>query len=127
MKAVGLTRYLPIEDPEALLDVTLDAPAATARPAVEVRAIAVNPVDIKVRSSKEHVESAPRVLGWDAAGVVEAVGDAGHPVQARRRGLLRRPHRAALAATPSCTWSTSASSASKPKTPRTSPRPPRCR
>jgi len=76
MKAVGLTRYLPIENPEALLDVTLDAPTATGRDLlVEVRAIAVNPVDFKVRSPKDQVEAAPRVLGWDAAGVVKAVGD----------------------------------------------------
>ena len=76
MKAVGLTRYLPIDDPESLLDVELPAPVATGRDLlVEVRAIAVNPVDYKVRSPKSQVESAPRVLGWDAAGIVKAVGD----------------------------------------------------
>lgn len=76
MKAVGLTRYLPIENPEALLDITLDAPAAARRDLlVEVRAVAVNPVDTKVRSPKDQVEATPRVLGWDAAGVVKAVGD----------------------------------------------------
>lgn len=76
MKAVGLTRYLPIENPEALLDVTLDAPTAAGRDLlVEVRAVAVNPVDFKVRSPRDQVEAAPRVLGWDAAGVVKAVGD----------------------------------------------------
>ena len=76
MKAVGLTRYLPIDDPESLLDVELPAPVATGRDLlVEVRAVAVNPVDYKVRSPKSQVEAAPRVLGWDAAGVVQAVGD----------------------------------------------------
>jgi zinc-binding alcohol dehydrogenase family protein len=76
MKAVGLTRYLPIDNPESLLDVELDAPAATGRDLlVEVRAVAVNPVDTKVRSPKDQVEPKPRVLGWDAAGVVKAVGD----------------------------------------------------
>jgi NADPH:quinone reductase-like Zn-dependent oxidoreductase len=38
-----------------------------------VKAVAVNPVDTKVRSPKDRVEAAPRVLGWDAAGIVERV------------------------------------------------------
>jgi zinc-binding alcohol dehydrogenase family protein len=41
---------------------------------VKIEAIAVNPVDTKVRAPKEKIEDKPRVLGWDAAGVVEAVG-----------------------------------------------------
>ncbi|MEU7818380.1 zinc-binding alcohol dehydrogenase family protein [Pseudonocardia sp. NPDC049154] len=39
---------------------------------VEVRAVSVNPVDTKVRAGLD----APRVLGFDAAGVVRAVGSA---------------------------------------------------
>jgi len=76
MKAVGLTRYLPISDPESLIDLDLPAPEPTARDLlVRVEAIAVNPVDTKVRRSQPaRTEPAPRVLGWDAAGVVEAVG-----------------------------------------------------
>ncbi|WP_417395882.1 zinc-binding alcohol dehydrogenase family protein [Gimesia chilikensis] len=75
MKAVGLTRYLPIEDPASLMDVTLDKPKPDGRDLlVAVKAIAVNPVDTKVRAPKEGEEPAPKVLGWDAAGVVEAVG-----------------------------------------------------
>ncbi len=42
---------------------------------VRVKAVSVNPVDTKVRAPKEAVETQPRILGWDAAGVVEAVGD----------------------------------------------------
>jgi zinc-binding alcohol dehydrogenase family protein len=76
MKAVGLTRYLPIDHPEALLDVELPPPVATGRDLlVEVRAVSVNPVDTKVRAPRDQVEASPRVLGWDAAGVVRAVGD----------------------------------------------------
>ena len=75
MKAVGLTRYLPIDDPESLVDVELEKPEPGGRDLlISVKAIAVNPVDTKVRAPKEAVESAPKVLGWDAAGVVEAVG-----------------------------------------------------
>lgn len=75
MRAVGLTRYLPISDPESLVDLELERPTPGARDLlVRVEAIAVNPVDYKVRAPKDRVEPAPRVLGWDAAGVVEAVG-----------------------------------------------------
>tara|TARA_R110002111_G_scaffold256979_3_gene324788 strand:- start:146966 stop:147982 length:1017 start_codon:yes stop_codon:yes gene_type:complete len=75
MKAVGLTRYLPIDDPESLVDVELEKPEPGGRDLlISVKAIAVNPVDTKVRAPKEAVESSPKVLGWDAAGVVEAVG-----------------------------------------------------
>ncbi|MBE0619117.1 MAG: zinc-binding alcohol dehydrogenase family protein [Burkholderiales bacterium] len=75
MKAVGLYRYLPIDDPESFLDLELDTPAAGGRDLlVEVKAISVNPVDTKRRAPKDLVEKTPRVLGWDAAGVVKAVG-----------------------------------------------------
>ncbi len=43
---------------------------------VRVEAVSVNPVDTKVRSPKPQVETQPKVLGYDAAGIVEAVGDA---------------------------------------------------
>ena len=75
MKAVALHRYLPIDHPESLLDVSLPRPVPQGRDLlVAVKAIAVNPVDVKVRAPKDKVEATPRVLGWDAAGVVEAVG-----------------------------------------------------
>ncbi|HEV3422270.1 MAG TPA: zinc-binding alcohol dehydrogenase family protein [Paraburkholderia sp.] len=75
MKAVGLYRYLPIDHPEVLLDVEIPKPEATGRDLlVKVEAISANPVDYKVRAPKDAVETAPRVLGWDAAGTVAAVG-----------------------------------------------------
>lgn len=75
MKAIGLTRYLPIDDPDSLVEVELEKPSPTGRDLlVAVRAIAVNPVDTKVRAPKDKIEPTPKVLGWDAAGVVEAVG-----------------------------------------------------
>src|SRR5258706_7649937 len=75
MKAVGLYRYLPIDSPEALLDVELAKPEATGHDLlVKVEAISVNPVDTKVRAPKDHIEKTPRVLGWDASGTVAAVG-----------------------------------------------------
>ncbi|WP_019398692.1 zinc-binding alcohol dehydrogenase family protein [Pseudoxanthomonas sp. GW2] len=77
MKAVGLTRYLPIDDPEALLDVELPTPAPGPHDLlVRVEAVSVNPIDTKLRAPREGSEAQPRVLGFDAAGVVEAVGSA---------------------------------------------------
>ncbi|RYZ72289.1 MAG: zinc-binding alcohol dehydrogenase family protein [Lysobacteraceae bacterium] len=76
MKAVALTRYLPIDDPQSLQDVELARPVAYGSDLlVRVEAISVNPVDTKVRSPKAQAETQPKVLGYDAAGVVEAVGE----------------------------------------------------
>lgn len=75
MKAVGFTRYLPVTDPESFVDLDLPKPAPQGRDIlVAVKAVAINPVDVKVRSPKDKVEPQPRVIGYDAAGVVEAIG-----------------------------------------------------
>ena len=76
MKAIALTRYLPIDDPQSLVDVELPEPSPRDRDLlVRVEAISVNPVDTKVRAPKPQIEAQPKVLGYDAAGIVEAVGD----------------------------------------------------
>lgn len=76
MKAVGLTHYLPIEDPNSFSDFDLPTPEVSGHDLlVEVKAIAVNPVDVKIRAPKDKVEESPRVLGWDASGIVAAVGE----------------------------------------------------
>ncbi len=75
MKAVALFKYLPITHPDSLLDIELPKPQPKGRDLlVAVKAVAVNPVDTKVRAPKDKTEAAPRVLGWDAAGIVESVG-----------------------------------------------------
>jgi zinc-binding alcohol dehydrogenase family protein len=75
MKAVGLYKYLPIDHPESLLDLEVDTPVATGRDLlVAVKAISVNPVDTKRRAPKDVVEKTPKILGFDASGIVEAVG-----------------------------------------------------
>lgn len=75
MKAVGLIRYLPIDNPESLINLELPKPKASGRDLlVRVEAVAVNPVDTKVRKPKDKIESSPKVLGWDAAGEVVQAG-----------------------------------------------------
>ncbi|WP_020592114.1 zinc-binding alcohol dehydrogenase family protein [Kiloniella laminariae] len=75
MKAVGLTQYLPVDHPEVFLDLDLPKPVPQGQDLlVAVKAVAVNPVDVKVRAPKDKIEETPRILGWDASGVIEAVG-----------------------------------------------------
>ena len=76
MKAVGYQTPQAIEEATALLDITLPDPVATGRDLlVEVKAISVNPVDTKVRKSAAPAEGQEyKVLGWDASGIVKAVG-----------------------------------------------------
>ena len=75
MKAVGYKRALPIDDPEALIDVTLPEPVPEPHDLlVDIRAVSVNPVDTKVRASKNPPEGEITVLGFDAAGIVREAG-----------------------------------------------------
>ena len=75
MKAVAYYHSLPIQDPLALQDIELPEPVAGPRDLlVEVKAISVNPVDTKVRENVQPDAGTAKVLGWDVAGVVKAVG-----------------------------------------------------
>ncbi|MGW5330575.1 zinc-binding alcohol dehydrogenase family protein [Streptomyces sp. NPDC004014] len=75
MPAVAYRKSLPVDDAGSLEDVTLPVPQPGPRDLlVRVEAIAVNPVDYKVRQNNDP-GGAPKVLGWDAAGTVVAVGD----------------------------------------------------
>ncbi|GAB0113874.1 zinc-binding alcohol dehydrogenase family protein [Acidisoma sp. C75] len=75
MRAVGYKVPQAIDHPEALVDITLPRPRAEGRDLlVEIRAIAVNPVDTKVRMRGGAADGGWRVLGWDAAGVVAETG-----------------------------------------------------
>lgn len=75
MKAVGFTHYLSIDDPNSFLDLDIETPVPMDEDIlVEVKAISVNPVDTKVRAPKDIVEESPRIIGYDAAGIVKAVG-----------------------------------------------------
>jgi len=77
MKAIGYFHSLPIADPAALQDLQLPEPVAGPRDLlVRVRAVSVNPVDTKVRQNAAPEAGQAKVLGWDAVGIVEAVGAA---------------------------------------------------
>jgi zinc-binding alcohol dehydrogenase family protein len=74
MKAITFTQHaLPIDNPQALIDISLPMPTPGPRDLlVEVRAVSVNPVDTKVRAGTFTKE--PKILGWDATGIVREVG-----------------------------------------------------
>ena len=75
MKAIGFMQHLPIDDPFALIDLEMPMPKAEGRDLlVAVKAISVNPIDVKIRSAQKPAEARPKILGWDAAGEVLAVG-----------------------------------------------------
>ncbi len=75
MKAVGLHQYLPVDQPESLLDLQIAKPSVKDRDLlIKVKAVSVNPVDYKVRTPKEKFEDTPKILGWDVAGIVVESG-----------------------------------------------------
>src|SRR4051794_17939669 len=75
MKAVGYTKSRPIEDAESLVDFEAPRPEPLARDIrVAVKAVSVNPVDTKVRKRAAPPQGDTKILGYDAAGVVDAVG-----------------------------------------------------
>ena len=75
MKAIGYQKSLPITDDNSLVDVELPKPVPGGRDLlVKVQAVSVNPVDTKMRMRAEPSAGEWRVLGWDAAGVVETAG-----------------------------------------------------
>jgi zinc-binding alcohol dehydrogenase family protein len=75
MKAVGYQKSLPIETADALFDFETAKPDPTGRDIrVAVKAISANPVDYKVRKRAAPPQGDTKILGYDAAGVVDAIG-----------------------------------------------------
>jgi zinc-binding alcohol dehydrogenase family protein len=75
MKAVGYRKSLPIDAAEALIDFETTRGDPKGRDIrVAVKAISANPVDYKVRKRAAPPEGETKILGFDAAGVVDSVG-----------------------------------------------------
>ena len=78
MKAIGFKTSLPIDKEDSFIEFETPKPVPGAHDLlVKIEAVSVNPVDFKVRqnSAKETVLQTPKIIGWDAVGIVEAVGD----------------------------------------------------
>ncbi|MBY3103317.1 zinc-binding alcohol dehydrogenase family protein [Rhizobium laguerreae] len=75
MRAVAYKTPQPISAETSLIDVELPMPEAGGHDLlVEIKAVSVNPVDVKVRAHSAPPADELKVLGWDAAGIVKAVG-----------------------------------------------------
>lgn len=75
MRAVAYKIPQPISAETSLVDVDLPMPEAKGHDLlVEIKAVSVNPVDVKVRASAAPPADELKVLGWDAAGIVKATG-----------------------------------------------------
>jgi zinc-binding alcohol dehydrogenase family protein len=76
MKAVGYMNALPIDEIGALVDIEISQPIASSHDLlVKVHAIAVNPVDCKIRQNVASENGEYKVIGWDAVGEVVAAGE----------------------------------------------------
>lgn len=75
MKAIGFSEHLDIKDPKSLFEFETPKPTPKGHDLlVKVNAVSVNPVDVGVRRSGHGKLSKPKIIGWDACGIVEKVG-----------------------------------------------------
>jgi NADPH2:quinone reductase len=78
MKAIGFKKSLPISEMDSFIEFETEKPIATGYDLlVKIAAISVNPVDFKIRKSaalNKELDT-PKIIGWDAVGTVEAVGN----------------------------------------------------
>ncbi|MDB4473481.1 zinc-binding alcohol dehydrogenase family protein [Opitutaceae bacterium] len=74
MKAIQFQPGIALDQPNAALEVELPTPTAEGHDIlIKIEAVGLNPVDTKVRPG---ADGEPKTLGYDAAGTVEAIGDA---------------------------------------------------
>ena len=78
MKAIGFKTSLPITEQNSLFEFETEKPMPGEHDLlVKIEAVSVNPVDFKIRKSNARniVLDNPKIIGWDAVGVVEAIGN----------------------------------------------------
>jgi len=78
MKAIGFKQSLPITEKESFIEFETEKPTPDGYDLlVKISAISVNPVDFKIRGSaaKDTILDTPKIIGWDAVGIVEEVGE----------------------------------------------------
>ena len=74
MKAIGFKSSFQLDEGNCFEEFNFDIPHPSGHELlVKVQSISVNPVDTKQRTMP--VDKAPRVLGFDAVGVIEKIGD----------------------------------------------------
>ncbi len=79
MKAIGFKTSLPVTNTDSFIAFEIETPTPSPHELlVKIDAVSVNPVDFKIRQSaaKDKVLDTPKIIGWDAVGTVEVIGDA---------------------------------------------------
>ncbi|QEI09312.1 zinc-binding alcohol dehydrogenase family protein [Pigmentiphaga aceris] len=77
MRAIAFRKHSKATAPDCLTDIDAIRPVPGPHDLlVSVRAVSVNPVDTKIRAGLVAAPENVTSLGWDAAGIVEAVGQA---------------------------------------------------
>jgi NADPH:quinone reductase len=72
MQAIGFQQS---GDIDVLINIEQPTPTPEGRDLlIEIKAVSVNPVDVKVRQSAKIEPDHWKALGWDAAGIVTAIG-----------------------------------------------------
>lgn len=78
MKAIGFKTSLNVSEKDSFIEFETETPTPAGKDLlVKIEAVSVNPVDFKIRqnSAKDVVLEHPKIIGWDAVGIVEAVGE----------------------------------------------------
>ncbi|EFF83682.1 zinc-binding alcohol dehydrogenase family protein [Acinetobacter haemolyticus ATCC 19194] len=76
MKAVAYQHAGAIASTDSLVNIGIESPVTRGHDLlVRVQAISVNPVDTKIRKNVSPESGQWKILGWDAVGIVEAVGE----------------------------------------------------
>ncbi|MEO3356703.1 zinc-binding alcohol dehydrogenase family protein [Acinetobacter haemolyticus] len=76
MKAVAYQHAGAIASTDSLVSIEIESPVTRGHDLlVRVQAISVNPVDTKIRKNVSPESGQWKILGWDAVGIVEAVGE----------------------------------------------------
>lgn len=78
MKAIGFKQSLPITQKDSFIEFEAVKPTPAGYDLlVKISAISINPVDYKIRqnAAKDTILDTPKIIGWDAVGTVEAIGD----------------------------------------------------
>ncbi|MFP7492401.1 zinc-binding alcohol dehydrogenase family protein [Terribacillus saccharophilus] len=75
MRAIGIYKQASVDQADSFKEEQVDKPKAEGNDVlVQVKAVSVNPVDTKQRKLKED-DGKFRILGFDAAGIIEEVGE----------------------------------------------------
>ena len=77
MKAIGFKKSLPITEANSFIAFETEIPKPEGRDLlVRIQANSVNPVDYKIRqnAAKDKILETPKIIGWDAVGIIKAVG-----------------------------------------------------